>query len=221
MECAFRHVRISPIASIQTEMSSPTSKMAAQRQDWDTAESRCAERRELAGAAASAAVAVEEGVTVRFRPIGRTDVDAADRWTFGGYAPGWLWSRELTRARRRPRRVEAAVYAELPDHTHVLCGLILGRISNRHVVASIHLLSRAPAPNPLQGRFAKIAVRYLEFCAAAFDCTTASLQRPIPELVDFYKSLGYSRVVEKKGKIERLERDLVAVLSAMRKGDQP
>jgi len=47
------------------------------------------------------------------------------------------------------------------------------------------------------------------------------LQRPIPELVDFYKSLGYSRVVEKKGKIERLERDLGAVLSAMRKGDQP
>lgn len=75
--------------------------------------------------------------------------------------------------------------------------------------------------DPLQGRFAKIAVRYLEFCAAAFDCTTASLQRPIPELVDFYKSLGYSRVVEKKGKIERLERDLGAVLSAMRKGDQP
>ncbi|MGH1507349.1 hypothetical protein [Ralstonia solanacearum] len=202
-------------------MSSSTSKMAAQRQDWDTAESRCAQRRELAGEATTAAVADEEGVTVRFRPIGRADVDAADRWTFEGYAPGWLWSREVARARRRPRRVEAAVYAELPDQSQVLCGLILGRISNRRVVASIHLLSRAPVPNPLEGRFAKIAVRYLEFCAAAFDCATASLQRPIPELVDFYKSMGYTRVVVKKGKIERLERDLGAVLSALRKGDQP
>lgn len=196
------------------------SQKTTQRQDWEDAELRCAETRAVAGQAAADVLAIEEGIEVSFRQIGRADVVEADRWTFGGYAPGWLWEKELKRARRRPRRIEAAVYAEPAGQAPVLCGLILGRISNHRVVASIHLLSRAPAPNPLQGRFARIAVRYLEFCAEAFQCVTASLQRPIPELVDFYKEIGYTRVVMKKGRIERLERDLRDALSAA-PGAQP
>jgi hypothetical protein len=195
--------------------------MAAQRADWESAEARCEERREMAGAAATLAIAEEEGVQVSFRPIGRRDIVDADQWTVGEFVPGWLWAKEVTRARRRPRRVEAAVYAERTDGPAVLCGLILGRVSNSRVVASIHLLSRAPEPNPLKGRVAKIAVRYLEFCAAAFGCTIASLQRPVPELIGFYKELGFQREVKKKGRIERLERDLSDVLSPATKGAKP
>lgn len=113
----------------------------------------------------------------------------------------------------RPARVEAAVYAEVPDAGPALCALILGRISNGHVVASIHLLSRAPDPNPLKGRVAKVAIRCLEFCAAAFECTVASLQRPIPELVAYYKELGFHREVKK-----RLEGYLRDELSAAAEG---
>lgn len=66
-----------------------------------------------------------------------------------------------------------------------------------------------------------MAIRYLEFCAAAFGCTVASLQRPIPELVDYYKELGFRREVKKKGRIERLERDLRDELSAADEGAEP
>nr|WP_315595533.1 hypothetical protein [uncultured Cupriavidus sp.] len=197
-----------------TSVTSATSRMAASRAEWQDAEVRCELRRELAGQSASEALSFELGIRVAFRPISRRDVADADKWIVGGFIPGWSWERELTRARRRPRRVEAAVYAEGTEGPPVLCALILGRISNGHVVASIHLLSRAPEPNPLQGQVAKVAIRYLEFCAAAFGCTVASLQRPIPELVAYYKELGFHREVKKKGKIERLERDLRDELSA-------
>lgn len=204
-----------------TSVTSATSRMAASRAEWEHAEQRCEMRRELAGQSASEALSLELGLQVSFRPISRRDVSDAEKWIVGGFIPGWSWDRELTRARRRPRRVEAAVYAEVPGSPPALCGLILGRISNSHVVASIHLLSRAPEPNPLKGQVAKVAIRYLEFCAAAFGCTVASLQRPIPELVDYYKELGFRREVKKKGRIERLERDLRDELSAADEGAEP
>ena len=204
-----------------TSVTSATSQAAANRAHWEAAEQRCALRRELAGQSASEALSIELGLRVVFRSISRGDVADADKWTVGGFIPGWSWERELTLARRRPRRVEAAVHAEVPGAVPSLCALILGRISNGHVVASIHLLSRAPDPNPLKGQVAKVAIRYLEFCAAAFGCTVASLQRPIPELVAYYKELGFHREVKKKGKIERLERDLRDELSAAAEGAKP
>ncbi|WP_083384866.1 hypothetical protein [Cupriavidus sp. USMAHM13] len=204
-----------------TSVTSATSRAAANRAVWADAEQRCALRRELAGQSAAEALSVELGLQVTFRPISRRDVLDADKWTLDGFIPGWSWDRELTRARRRPRRVEAAVYSEAPGAPPILCGLILGRISNSHVVASIHLLSRAPDPNPLKGQVAKVAIRYLEFCAAAFGCTVASLQRPIPELVAYYKALGFHREVKKKGKIDRLERDLRDDIAAATQGDEP
>ncbi|AZG17255.1 hypothetical protein [Cupriavidus pauculus] len=88
-------------------------------------------------------------------------------------------------------------------------------------MSRIHLLSRAPEPTPLKGQVAKVAIRNLEFCAAAFGCTMASLQRPVPELVSYYKELGFHREVKKKGKIERLEWDLREELSAAAEGAEP
>jgi hypothetical protein len=195
-------------------MSSLTAKHGGRPVEWEDAERRCATRRELAGQAAAGALATEVGLIVSFRPIHRHDVAQADRWTFGTFVPGWSWERELTRARRRPRRIEAAVYTRGADGSGQLAGLVLGRISNGHVVASIHFLGRAPGPNPLQGQFARVATRYLEFCAAAFACSTAALQSPIPELVEYYKALGFTRVITKKGKIARLEQDLSTDLAA-------
>ena len=206
-------LRCRPLPIRCTTMSSISQK-PARRSDLPDAEARHAATRAVAGQAAADALLEEEGVQLLFRPITWRDVAVGDTWTYGGYAPGWAWAKALVKFRRGPRRVEAAVCVEHPGRAPELCGLILGRISNGHVVASIQLMSRAPAPNPLEGRFARVAVRYLEFCAASEHCETVALLQPIPELVDYYRELGFRRQYVKKGRIQRLERDLRDELSA-------
>jgi hypothetical protein len=50
----------------------------------------------------------------------------------------------------------------------------------------------------------------LEFCAVAFGCSIIALNRPADGLVTYYKTLGFTQVVIKKGKIQRLEQQLGA-----------
>jgi hypothetical protein len=178
---------------------SSISQKPVRRSDLPDAEARHAATRADAGQVAAEMLLEEEGVQLLFRPITWRDVAVGDTWTYGGYAPGWSWAKALVKFRRRPRRVEAAVCVERVGQAPALCGLILGRISNGHVVASIQLMSRAPAPNPLEGRFTRIAVRYLEFCAKAEHCEIVALLQPIPDLVDYYKKLGFRRQYVKKG----------------------
>ncbi|MDF3883942.1 hypothetical protein [Cupriavidus basilensis] len=168
---------------------------------------------------AGAAVAREFGVRIEFRPITDADAVVADRWTYRvrrlqqPWTPGWSWAAQVRKERRRPRRVEAAaVYLDVQPP--VLAGLILGRISRNRVVASIHFLSKNPT---LDVGFAAIATRYLEFCAAAFGCTHASIQNPIPQLVQHYRKLGFRHVVRKKGKIVWLEANLQADIERARR----
>ncbi len=66
------------------------------------------------------------GERASFCPISRRDVADADKWIMSRFVPGWSWEHELTRARRRPRRVEAAIYAEVQDGSPVLCALTSG-----------------------------------------------------------------------------------------------
>jgi len=175
--------------------------------------------RHTANLAAAAAIEHEFGVRVLFRQIEDADALAADKWVYQLrrhkelWVPGWRWIDEVRKERRRPRRIDAAaIYLESAPNE--LFGLILGRISRNRLVASIHFLSK----NPKIGvAFTPIAARYLEFCAAAFECSHASIQRPIPQLVQHYRKLGFRHVVRKKGKIERLEANLQADIARARK----
>ncbi|WP_156914506.1 hypothetical protein [Cupriavidus sp. amp6] len=183
------------------------------------AEAKYRRLRHAVNLSAGAAVATEFGFDIEFRPISDADAVAADKWTYRvrrqqqSWTPGWSWAVELKKERRRPRRIEAAV-VYLEARPPVLAGLILGRISRNRVVASIHFLSK----NPTVGiSFAAIATRYLEFCAAAFGCTYASVQNPIPQLVQHYRKLGFRHVVRKKGKIARLEANLQADIERARR----
>jgi len=196
-------------------MPSVKASIARHRADWHDAIVRYAELRELAAQQTAVAVADEYGVLVSFRSISALDIAMAERWTLGRHGRGWSWCKEVSKARRRSRCFDAALETFGANQRPTVTALILGRVSKSRVVASLHFLERAPNPNPLAGTVAPIAIRYLEFCAIAFGCRSTSLQRPVEALVSYYKQLGYTRVVRKKGKIIRLERDLHRDLLSM------
>lgn len=120
----------------------------------------------------------------------------------------WDWQDSLARFRRRPRRVELAIW----HGQTMLCGLALGRTSNRRVVATIHLLERDPSPtNPLIGLVAPIALRFLDTYARLLGCSEIAINDPFPEVVDYYKSLGLDRVVTKGKKVISMHQKLTSI----------
>lgn len=118
--------------------------------------------------------------------------------------PAWDWGIELRRARRRPRRVELAIWCN-----GLLCGMALGRISDRCVVATVHLMESNPEQsNPLGGMVAPITVRFLDALALLLGCEEVSLESPVPALVDYYRGLGFTREVRKGRKLLRLKKSI-------------
>lgn len=148
------------------------------------------------------------GQDVSLRDIDQTALDAASAWrsAYAGvgkadYLPAWDWGKEARRFKRRSRRLELAIWVG-----DVLCGLAIGRISDRCIVATIHLLEGNPAGNPLGGNVIPIATRYLEVLAATIGCREASIESPVPTLVERYRSAGYVKEVFKGKKIVRLKK---------------
>lgn len=148
--------------------------------------------------------------TIRLTGISDDAAKMADQWRYAhDRIPGWSWSREVRKFHRRPRRVEAAIWATYNNQPPRLCGLVLGRISRNRVYASIHYLATNPEQEtPLSGVFAQLAVRYLELQAVALGCTMLSIAKPVESLVNFYGTLGFTHCVKKGQKIVRLERRL-------------
>ncbi len=103
------------------------------------------------------------------------------------HEPGWDWKKEYYAGRRRSTHVDLAIW-----HDTALCGLMIGQVSQGRVNATIHFLESDPEQNPLKGKIADIATRYIEALASLLGCEFAILSNPIPELVDFYKDLGYT-----------------------------
>lgn len=147
---------------------------------------------------------------VRFTDINSNAIGMAMAWrnqysTVGKQAhePAWEWEKEVLRFRRRPRRVELAIW-----HNVQLCGLVLGRISDKCVVATIHLIEANPNQHPLSSSVAPIATRYLELLATSLEIKEVSVEAPIPELISFYKKLGFIKEVRKGQKVLRLKRSI-------------
>jgi hypothetical protein len=151
----------------------------------------------------------ELGLDIRLASIRECDAEAADNWVYppgkNNYQPGWSWRKEVKQFQRRPRRVEAAFWVDSPET--LLCGLVLGRISNRRIIASLHYIESNPEQQTqLKGNFAQIAVRYLELHAMAAGCSTIAIALPRPTLIEFYKQLGFTHQITKGKKVLRLER---------------
>lgn len=118
-------------------------------------------------------------------------------------APGWIWEREVKKYRRHYQRVELAIWSG-----STLCGLMIGRVSDRRVVASIHLIESNPGTNPLQGNIAVIGTRWLIAFAMTCKCKEVAIDRPIPELMNYYRSLGFTIEISRKKKVWRLKKIL-------------
>jgi hypothetical protein len=145
--------------------------------------------------------------TITNRSVLLDDINAAAitqakdwRQTFPGVRQGgWDWAKLLNSFRRRPRHVELAVWVD-----QILCALLLGRVSDNRVVATIYFLERRPLDNPLAGSIALIATRYIETLALLLGCKQAALDSPLPDLIDFYAKLGYIGATKKGRKVIRL-----------------
>ncbi len=118
------------------------------------------------------------------------------------YVP-WDWGQLRISFARRQGRLELAIWVESN-----LCGLVLGKVSEKKVIASIHYMQKNPEENPLSGHVAEIASLYLDAFGLILGCKETAIRNPIDPLIDYYKQLGFTRVVKKKGKIICLERDL-------------
>lgn len=166
-------------------------------------------RREVAFAAGEILTAEFE-FPISIREISDEAAQRAYNWNYeesrSSHVPGWSWPAETRRFRRRPRRVDAAFYTH--DHDGInLWGLMLGRISNSRVVASVHFMERDPAM--VRGAsFLAVGSRYLQLFAAAARCSTYAINRPHPDLVDYYREYGFVRATTKSQRVIRLEQDL-------------
>lgn len=146
---------------------------------------------------------------VRFTEISAAALAIAEAWRDlypehrEAHIPGWNWPVELARFRLRPRRVEAALWFE-----DELCGLALGRISDRHIVATIHLVEANPAGNPLGGVVVALMTRFLDAIGARVGCREVSLERPVAGLVDFYMEAGFKRKEFDGDQVVRLKKFL-------------
>jgi hypothetical protein len=115
--------------------------------------------------------------------------------------PKWDWADAILKYRRKPRRVELAIW-----HKQQLCGLVMGRVSARRIVASIHLIEASPNDHPLSGSITLIATRYLSTLAGVLSCKETSIDRPEPSLIEWYERLGFKHRVVRGKKVVRLMR---------------
>lgn len=115
----------------------------------------------------------------------------------------WDWGKLVKSFRRRSRHIELAIWVN-----QILCALLVGRISDNRIVATVYFLERRPLDNPLAGSIAMIASRYVETLAVLLDCKQTALDSPLPALIDFYKKLGYTSVTTKGKKVVRLVKTL-------------
>lgn len=84
---------------------------------------------------------------------------------------------------------------------------MLGKISEKRIVASIHYLQRTPVNNPLEGEIGKIAVSYLDALSDIIGCKETSIEKPTPALLSYYKNMKFTKIVTKSNVIVRLKRN--------------
>lgn len=84
---------------------------------------------------------------------------------------------------------------------------MLGIISERRIVASIHYLQRNLINNPLEDDIGQIAVSYLDALSDIIVCKETSIEKPAPALIDYYIKMGFTKIVTKAEVVVRLKRN--------------
>jgi hypothetical protein len=166
------------------------------------ANSRYAQRRKAARELFMPQIAEFTHHPVELDDISDKAISEAQRWrlAYPEIRQGiWDWEKVAKSFRRRPRHVELAIWV-----SHVLCGLLIGRISDNRIVPTIYYLEGRPIDNPLSGSVAKIATRYVELLARQLHCKQTAIDSPPPSLINFYMKLGYSSTTTKGRKVVRL-----------------
>lgn len=138
---------------------------------------------------------------VRLAEIGPEALAAAALWE--RRKVNWDWGDLVRKLRRRPRRLELAIWVD-----PTLCGLAIGKVSDRRVIARIDRLERSPQATQLVGLIGEIATSYLDVLGTLVGCQESVIASPAPELVDFYKELGYTKEMIKRGKLVGLKKIL-------------
>lgn len=113
--------------------------------------------------------------------------------------PGWDWKDEFYTRSRRSSYIDLAIWSE-----HTLCGLMIGQVSDGRVNATIHFIESDPELNPLKGEIIDIVTRFLEAIAALVGCEHALISKPIPDLIERYKSFGYTEEKRKRRTVTAL-----------------
>lgn len=147
---------------------------------------------------------------IRLAAIGPTALAQAATWQ--NRRVDWDWEALHRKWTRRPRHIALAIWVD-----PTLCALALGRIGDGRVVARIDRLERSPLVTDDQiASVAEVAVRYLEVVGSLAGCREAVLWSPAPQLIDYYKRLGYESEITKRGKIIGLKR----LLTEMKGGEK-
>lgn len=141
------------------------------------------------------------GLTVPDMRLAEIDPEAlAAAETWEGRAVNWNWEQLVLKLRRRPRRIELAIWVD-----PTLCGLALGKVSDRRVTARIDRIERAPESTELVGLIAEMATVYMETLGTLAGCREAVVASPASGLLEFYRDLGYTKDIVKRGKIVGLK----------------
>ncbi|BBL25337.1 hypothetical protein [Comamonas terrigena] len=104
----------------------------------------------------------------------------------------WLEMREQLRM-KRPSYWEMAIW-----HKNTLCGLVLGKPSQKRTRLYIEGIEGNPAQHPLKGKIIAIALIASEMYADSIGCDQVWLVEPDPLLLDTYKRAGYNLVLPNK-----------------------
>lgn len=109
------------------------------------------------------------------------------QWDHGLRRVRWNWpeEREIVKM-KRPSYWEMAIW-----HRQTLCGLVLGKPSQKRSRLYIEGIEGNPSPHPLKGKITPIALLASEMYANLIGCEEVWLVEPDPALLDTYARAGY------------------------------
>lgn len=142
---------------------------------------------------------------IEIKQICENAINATNSWQSRQHE-SFDWNSLHQRFSKRAKRVDLAIWV----NGQILCGISLGKISRGKINATIHYLESAP-DNPLKGYVGAIATTYLMIYGELCQCKIVQIDKPVKALIDYYKELGFSREVSKKGNIIRLESSITAI----------
>lgn len=117
----------------------------------------------------------------------------------------WSWEKLYKKWSSRPRHIALAIWID-----PTLCCLVLGKITDGRVAARIDRIERNP--NVSDDQIASVGVvakRYLDYIGRIAKCRQAVVWEPASELIDYYKALGFTSEMVKRGKIVGLKYEIV------------